>query len=123
MNTYIPTHRKFSSCMSNEERSASSTSPSELSILCSFNTYDGVFVTLKMTNRRTIHHLKRRVLQELTNVDLSDRTSSQSIIDDTENIYVDSMSSANSVTSTKSVISKSLSVVGVDGKFYLVKLT
>lgn len=123
LNEYIPTHRIFSFCMSNEERSASSASTSELSILCSFNTYDGVFVTLKMSNRRTIRHLKRRVLQELTNVDLSELASLQSITDDMESIYVDSMSSPNSVPSTKSSVSASLSVVGIDGKFYLAKLT
>lgn len=86
-----------------------------LNISCSFNTYDGVFLTMKESNRHSIRQLKRRVLKELINLNLSDLSSSKSTIEAEEIICVDSKPSSLSFKSTLSSKTNKSDTIDIEG--------
>ena len=75
-----------------------------LTISCSFNTYDGLFITVQLSNKQTARQLKKLILKELTNLSISGISSSSSTVEGEERIYVDSSTSTTSIQSTNSSI-------------------
>lgn len=105
--------------MSEEEfgHLATSQTTSVLNLSCSFNTYDGVFLTMKESNRSSIRQLKKRVLKELSSIDLSDLSSSKSILEPEEIICVDSKHSSMSFKSTLSSKTNKSDTIDIEGFF------
>ena len=77
-----------------------------LTISCSFNTYDGLFITVQISNKQTSRQLKKLILKELTNRSISDLSFSHSTVEGEESIYVESSTSSTSNQSTKSSITQ-----------------
>lgn len=89
-----------------------------LNLSCSFNTYDGVFLTMKESNRHSIRQLKKRVLKELSSLSLSDLSSSKSMIEPEEIICVDSKQSSLSFKSTLSSKTNKSDTIDIEGFFW-----
>ena len=88
----------------------SQTTPA-LTISCSFNTYDGLFITVQLSNKQTTRQLKKLILKELANLSISDISSSQSTMEGEERIYAGSYTSSTSIQSTNS------SIIHIDGRY------
>lgn len=82
-----------------------------LHIACSFNGYDGVSLEMDEPSRHTLRQVKKRVLKELTALNLSDLSSSKSGIETEEVVVVDSKSTSSSMRCDK------IPSIDVEGSF------
>ena len=72
-----------------------------LHLSCSFNGYDGVSLGMDESSRHTLRQVKKRILRELTAFNLSDLSSSKSVVETEDIVVVDSKSSSSSMKRDK----------------------